>query len=91
MHHQIELTETSERRENSTAVFVEHGGRGSRGDGNRGNAGWGIYMIERGGTDHGDLGQDDDSVHRISSPRETRYRSFEMMKVKCLKYVSRTR
>ena len=56
MHHQIELTETSERRENSTAVFVEHGGRGSRGDGNRGNAGRGIYMIGRGGTDHGDLG-----------------------------------
>ena len=56
MHHYMELTEASERRKNSTAVLVEHGGRGSRGNGNRGNTGRGIYMIGRGGMDHGDLG-----------------------------------
>jgi len=29
--------------------------------------------------DHGDLGENDDSVHRISSSRETRLESFEIM------------
>ena len=52
MHHYMEFTETSEGRENSTAVLVEHGGRGSRGDGDRGNTWQGIYTIERGGNGH---------------------------------------